>query len=455
VPPALGILISLVSNRHRTVAGLLGNNVGFLVQLLFVVFLLTCRQRLQSVLNRHYGRDQGTRMQAGQAAAETMRKAATPETLAEVVLREVEALLAPVSTVLLLEAPSGEVLEVAASSIQPRPHCALPTRSPLLQHLEHAAAPQELTQVPHALRAGLGLMRMRQSVAVLAPLVTPRRFLVGLLVLGDATSGDPYTQDDLVLLHMLCDEAARTQEALLLEKALVEQRTLSTEAALRWATERDACVLECPACRQCFGFPQTACARDGTPLLRNRSISRVINNHNELESRIESGGMSTVYQGRDLLLNRSVAIKIIAPSMGEGPGRWIQRAEREGQALARLTHPNIVIAYDFGVHELGAAYLVMELIHGRTLRQIIVSAQVTPARVASWFDQILDGLSAAHTHNRRRLHLPHRDCLARLARLDPPSGQGCQTATVIDAKPAMVMCHQIQVDGRAVLPHIA
>ena len=76
-----------------------------------------------------------------------------------------------------------------------------------------------------------------------------------------------------------------------------------------------------PATISRFGFPQTACTCDNTPLLRNRSISRIISDRFRLERRIASGGMGTVYEALDLHLNRRVAIKIIAPPMGVPSGK--------------------------------------------------------------------------------------------------------------------------------------
>src|SRR6476620_10964345 len=82
-----------------------------------------------------------------------------------------------------------------------------------------------------------------------------------------------------------------------------------------------------------------------------------------------SGSMGMVYEGLDPVLNRRVAIKVIAANRIADPDKradYLARFTREAQAVARLNHPNIVTVYDFGEED-GVAYLVMELIPGEEL----------------------------------------------------------------------------------------
>jgi serine/threonine protein kinase len=83
----------------------------------------------------------------------------------------------------------------------------------------------------------------------------------------------------------------------------------------------------------------------------------------------------------------------------------LRRFEREAQASARLNHPNITTVYDYGLLSTEGAYLVMELIHGCTLRALIKSdGFVSPFRAAALFDQVLSGVAAAHNAG-----IVHRD----------------------------------------------
>src|SRR5438045_8712503 len=79
------------------------------------------------------------------------------------------------------------------------------------------------------------------------------------------------------------------------------------------------------------------------------------------------GGMGAVYRGLDPELDRMVAIKVMLDATPD----FVARFRREAQAIARLTHPNVVQVFDFGVDEQGNPYFVMELIDGTPLDKII------------------------------------------------------------------------------------
>jgi len=125
-------------------------------------------------------------------------------------------------------------------------------------------------------------------------------------------------------------------------------------------------------------------------------VERTIDNKYRLERMIGLGGMGAVYEATDLRLNRRVAIKIMLGSMF-GDRTALRRFEREAQASARLNHPNIITVYDYGAIRTDGAYLVMELVHGSTLRAELQRAgRLAPQRTAAWFTQLLDGVKAAH-----------------------------------------------------------
>ncbi len=95
----------------------------------------------------------------------------------------------------------------------------------------------------------------------------------------------------------------------------------------------------------------------------------VIGNRYEIIEKIGNGGMATVYKALDKILNRYVAIKILREEFTTDE-EFIKRFNAEAQSAARLTHPNIVSVYDVG-QEYNIYFIVMELIQGKTLKQII------------------------------------------------------------------------------------
>ncbi|MEO6953518.1 MAG: serine/threonine-protein kinase [Polyangia bacterium] len=113
------------------------------------------------------------------------------------------------------------------------------------------------------------------------------------------------------------------------------------------------------------------------------------------------GGMGVVYSGYDPELDRAVAIKVMLHSTPD----FVARFRREAQAIARLTHGNVVQVYDFGVDELTNPFFVMELVAGTPLDKMLIErGRLPPAQVCDIARQAAQGLAAAH-----RAGIIHRD----------------------------------------------
>jgi serine/threonine protein kinase len=123
----------------------------------------------------------------------------------------------------------------------------------------------------------------------------------------------------------------------------------------------------------------------------------------QTSERLGSGGMSNVYKATDLILERTVAVKILAEHLSDDE-RFVARFRREALAVARLIHPNIVQVYDTGVDE-GRHYIVMEYVEGRSGAQILQrQGPVGPETAAEIGVQACAGLDYAH-----RRGIIHRD----------------------------------------------
>ena len=115
--------------------------------------------------------------------------------------------------------------------------------------------------------------------------------------------------------------------------------------------------------------------------------------HYEVIGSLGSGGMGVVYLGRDLRLDRRVAIKVLADGrVADESSR--SRFRREAQALSRLNHPNIATIYDFDQHE-GRDFLVMEYIEGQSLRDVGLDP-LPPGEIVRLGTQLAAALVAAH-----------------------------------------------------------
>ena len=122
----------------------------------------------------------------------------------------------------------------------------------------------------------------------------------------------------------------------------------------------------------------------------------------EILSAIGAGGMGEVYRARDKRLDRTIAVKVLAPNLSGNP-EYRQRFEREARTVAALSHPHICPVYDIGAHE-GLDYLVMEYLEGENLAARIAKGPLPIDEALRYAIQIADALDQAHRHG-----VVHRD----------------------------------------------
>ena len=159
--------------------------------------------------------------------------------------------------------------------------------------------------------------------------------------------------------------------------------------------------------------PTGADAVTGDPM-----TGRLLDGRYRIGPRIARGGMASVYEATDIRLDRTVAVKVMHPGLGDDE-EFAARFVREARAAARLSHPHVVAVYDQG-EDSGTAYLAMELVPGHTLRDVIrKESPMAPARALALLEPVLSALAAAH-----RAGLIHRDVKPEnvLIATDPSTG---------------------------------
>jgi serine/threonine protein kinase len=147
----------------------------------------------------------------------------------------------------------------------------------------------------------------------------------------------------------------------------------------------------------------------------------------EIGDRLGSGGMSNVYRATDRILERTVAVKILAEHLSDDE-RFVERFRREALAVAKLIHPNIVQVYDTGIDE-SRHYIVMEFVDGRSGAQILQrQGPLDPDTAAEVGIQACAGLGYAH-----RRGIIHRDVKpGNLMLVGGPVGGGPLTVKLTD-----------------------
>ncbi len=132
------------------------------------------------------------------------------------------------------------------------------------------------------------------------------------------------------------------------------------------------------------------------------AAKRTLGGRYEIEDTLGEGGMATVYRAIDTVLGRPVAVKVLAPRYAND-ATFVERFRREAQSAAAMNHPNIVNVFDTGSDD-GTHYIVMELVEGRTLRDVLADGPLLPERAAEIAEAVASALAFAHERG-----IVHRD----------------------------------------------
>jgi serine/threonine protein kinase len=122
----------------------------------------------------------------------------------------------------------------------------------------------------------------------------------------------------------------------------------------------------------------------------------------EILRMIGSGGMGEVYRARDTKLSRDVAIKVLPPELAVDAHR-LSRFEDEARTASALNHPNIITIYEIGQAS-GTSFIAMELVEGKTLREMLSAGALPLKKLLAIAAQAADGLAKAHAAG-----IVHRD----------------------------------------------
>ena len=371
----------------------------------------TQRQTWLDALDRRFFRERYNAQRLLRQVAEDVRRSAGLEPAAPMVVSRIDQALHPTFVALLVCDQAAGVYRAIASSPEhavPRP---LDTGNKMLALMRLLGKPLEIVGSETewlARKMPIGDIRSLQSAAIdlLVPVAAGNTGADALLVLGPKRSEEPYTDDDSELLMAIAESVAMR-----LPRAPADAQTVADGFE------------ECPTCGGCYESGTGRCRTEGAALVRT-VVPRVLGGRYQLERRLGQGGMGTVYAAFDRSLDRRVAAKVIRADLSGLPGA-LERFQKEARVAAAFSHANVVTVHDFGVA--GAhAFLVMEFLDGRTLRETLrAERRFEPVRALDVVRDVAAAVEAAH-----RRQLVHRDLKPENICLVPHGSR--ETAKVLD-----------------------
>jgi GAF domain-containing protein/predicted Ser/Thr protein kinase len=425
--PVLALAASLISQRDRALGDIiLGQPIFYALAVALLALGLRYRDQAQRALDKQFFRVEYDAREILVALAHRVPFERDAARLVETVVADVDHALHPESVAVL--AGDDAMLEVVAS-VRARGD-ALPRTSAIVTLLQWSDEPLAVfldderspaRRLPAADRAWLAA----GSAALLVPIfggaaAESERALLGVMILGQKKSEEPYTPEDRKLLSGIASQMSvaldlsrlRKRESSGVDSPVSSATpTLTPTMVAETAVAGGSTLTMCPLCHRCYdlldvrrGKRQASCPADGTLLQPVIGMPPIIDNKYRVDAVIGRGGMGAVFRARDLRLERDVAVKIVRADLMAGDEARA-RFQREAQIVARLQHPAIVIIFDYGTLSGGAAYLVMEYVHGEDLRHRLKRERVLPPPVAvELLSGVATGVDAAH-----RAGVLHRD----------------------------------------------
>jgi GAF domain-containing protein len=394
----VGIALLFALNRERTVGELLTHNSAYLYLFGTTALTLGFRGRLSQWIDRKFFRAsyEGERILV--SLASEIRKLDSMPEICRLVCHEVDAALHPQGVHFFYRDSEREgELTVGHSTSADSGKLRFLEGSSLLRWLEGREGAAEVPREGDSTLSTADWSWLQEhAVELLVPISSSDGHLVGLLLLGAKRSEEPFSARDRKLLDAIAAQIAVVLENALLKSRVSRERRVREEVLSKLTGTELNLLRECPTCGACFDNTAERCDRDGSELSLSLPVDRVVDGKYRLDQVLGKGGMGAVYRATDLRLDRQVAVKILHGSRF-GDAAALRRFEREARASARLNHPNITAVHDYGRVGADGAYLVMELLPGRTLRaELKQTRNPSPPAVAAWFEQVLEGVRAAH-----------------------------------------------------------
>jgi tRNA A-37 threonylcarbamoyl transferase component Bud32 len=400
---AAGLALDLLVNSDQPLRAVLASR-GWIYAAVAGIAIVARREQKQwlEALDRRFFREHYNSERLLREVVEQAREARTIEQAAPLVVRRVEEALHPEFASVLLRGPRETVYRAIATSPESAAPFSLPAESKLVALVRLLGkpvdtAPSDSSWLKGQLPSSETEFLRATRTGLLVPIASGEGRPEALLALGVKRSEEPYSAGDQELLV-----AIAASLGLLADRPALRPLLNAFE--------------ECPRCGACYDAGASSCAAEGATL-SIVPLPRLLGGRYRLERRLGRGGMGTVYEASDTLLERRVAAKVIREDL-VGSAEAAERFRHEARAAAGFSHPNVVTVHDFGIGENSRAFLVMELLRGATLRERLRAEHRLPAKSAAGIlVELCAGVDAAHQRQ-----LVHRDLKPENVFLTPDGG---------------------------------
>ena len=237
----------------------------------------------------------------------------------------------------------------------------------------------------------------RAGANLLVPIMGTEHRLLGVVVLGEKKSEEPYTAQDRALLKRVGDEVGIVYENLELRGLVRRERQVQTDVLARIASHDFNLLKECPSCGRCYDASAAACSHDGSELSLTLPVERTIDGRYRLDRLIGKGGMGAVYEAADLRLNRTVAVKVmIGRLFGDTAacaGSHVRHRLRPGWCIRTSSDCTTTVSCTAGRSVSGPRVCP----RSDLVAMLAEKGALAPDFASVLFEQLMAGVEAAHS----------------------------------------------------------
>jgi hypothetical protein len=361
LPIAL-LAFSIFRNPNRTVAQMLTQGSGWLnVALVGVIgAALQSRQRLRTTLDRRFFREAYQQEQVLVQLIDEVRQRDSLGEIAKLVSTRIDSVLHPTTLQIFYRAEERSETFVGQSSSGALAGRQLSQQQTLLRIVDGSTAIQDFpADFAGALPDGERGWLEGLGVRLIVPITGTRERLVGVLLLGERMSDEPYSATDRRLLQGIASQMGLVYENEHLKQRARQDADVRRDVLARLEERSISLLKECPVCGACYDSASERCDQDSAELVLTLPVERTLDGKYRLDRALGRGGFGAVYEASDVRLQRRVAAKVMMGSLF-GDHDALRRFEREARAAARIDHPHITRVHDYGAVGSGGAFLIMD-----------------------------------------------------------------------------------------------